>query len=184
MNGGTDGRFDLAVRSSLSTAQAAAAVRDIVRGIDPELTVVIRTMGQRVDEASARRRFQAVVLAVFAAIAVFLPLVGLYGLMAYSVKQRTAEIGIRMTLGASRTRVIAMVLRQGLGWVAAGIAVGLAGAYAVTGAAASFLYGVTPTDPVTFAVVPAFLLLVGVTAGLIPAWSAARINPVEALRNE
>ena len=89
-----------------------------------------------------------------------------------------------MTLGASRPRVIAMVLRQGLGWVAAGIAIGLAGAYALTGVAASFLYGVTPTDPVTFAAVPVFLLLVAITAGLIPAWNAARINPVEALRNE
>jgi len=75
-------------------------------------------------------------------------------------------------------------LRQGLGWVAAGIAIGFAGAYALTGVAASFIYGITPTDPVTFAIVPVFLLLVAVTAGLIPAWNAARINPVEALRNE
>jgi ABC-type antimicrobial peptide transport system permease subunit len=180
-----ESRFDMAVRSSLPPAQTAAAVRRIVREIDPELTVAtVRTMEQRVEEASARRRFQAVVLTVFAAIAMFLPLVGLYGLMAYSVKQRTAEIGIRMTLGASRSRVIAMVLRQGLGWVAAGIVIGLAGALALTRLAVSFLYGVAPSDPVTFATVPLFLLLVAVTAGLIPAWNAARINPVEALRNE
>jgi putative ABC transport system permease protein len=180
-----ESRFDLTVRSSLSPAETAAAVRRIVRDIDPEIVVgQLRTMEQLVEEAGARRRFQAVVLAVFAGVAVFLPLVGLYGLMAYSVKQRTAEIGIRMTLGASRARVITMVLRQGLGWVAAGIAIGLAGAYALTGVAASFLYGVTPTDPVTFAAVPVFLLLVAITAGLIPAWNAAWINPVEALRNE
>jgi putative ABC transport system permease protein len=185
MGGGTDGRFDLAVRSSLPALQTAGAVRDIVRGIDSELSVVkFRTMEERVEEASARRRFQAVVLSVFAAIAMFLPLVGLYGLMAYSVKQRTAEIGIRMTLGATRSRVIAMVLRQGLGWVAAGIVIGLAGALALTRLAVSFLYGVAPSDPVTFAAVPLFLFLVAVTAGLIPAWNAARINPVEALRNE
>jgi putative ABC transport system permease protein len=181
----SESRFDLAVRSSLSPAETAAEIRNVVRGIDPEIVVArVRTMQQLVEEAGARRRFQAVVLAVFAGIAVFLPLVGLYGLMAYSVKQRTAEIGIRVTLGASRAHVIAMVLRQGLGWVAAGIAIGLAGAYALTGVAASFLYGVTPTDPVTFAAVPVFLLLVAITAGLIPAWNAARINPVEALRNE
>jgi predicted permease len=178
-------RFDLAVRSSLPPAQTAAAIGSIVREVDSQLPATkFRTMEERVDEAGTRRRFQAVVLAVFAAIAVFLPLVGLYGLMAFTVRQRTAEIGIRMTLGASRLRVIAMVVRQGLGWVAAGIAVGLAAAFELTHLASSFLYGVTATDPVTFVIVPVFLLLVALTAALIPAWNAARINPVEALRAE
>jgi len=101
-----ESRFDLAVRSSLSPAEMSAAIRRAVHDLDPEIVVEnFRTMQQLVDEASARRRFQAVVLSVFAGIALFLPLVGLYGLMAYSVKQRTAEIGIRMTLGASCARV-------------------------------------------------------------------------------
>ncbi|SRR5579871_599308 len=185
MGQGIELRLDVAIRATLPPGQVAAALRQIVRDIDPELSVAqFLTMAERVDEASARRRFQAVMLTVFAGIAVFLPLVGLYGLMAYAVKQRTAEIGIRMTLGASRRRVIAMVLRQGIGWVAGGIAVGLAGALASARVAASFLYGITPADPLTFAAVPLFLLIVAMMASLIPAWNAARINPVDALRSE
>ena len=153
--------------------------------MDPALAFTnIRTMGERVDEATARRRFQTVVLAVFAAVALFLALVGLYGLMAYSVKRRTPEIGVRMALGASRGQVLGMVLRQGLGLVACGLALGLAGALALTRLMGSYLFEVPATDPVTFAVVPALLAVVATCACLIPGWRATRIDPMSALRYE
>ena len=123
-------------------------------------------------------------LAVFAAAAVFLALVGLYGLMAYAVKQRTAEVGLRLALGASRGQVLGMVLRQGLGLVAAGLALGLAAALPLTRVVAGWLYGVKAADPLTFVAVPAMLLVVGVAACVVPAWKATRIDPVIALRYE
>jgi ABC-type antimicrobial peptide transport system permease subunit len=115
-------------------------------------------------------------------VALFLALVGIYGLLAYSVKQRTAEIGVRMALGASRAAVIAMVLRHGLALTAGGLAIGLAGAFALTRVMSAWLFGVTATDPLTFALTPALLLIAASAACLIPAWRAARIDPVDALR--
>lgn len=176
---------DLAIRTQLTAPQMTTALRGILAGIDAGLAPgPVRPMDALVSEANSRRRFQTVVLAVFAAIAVLLPLVGLYGLTAYSVKQRTGEIGIRMTLGATRGRVVRMIVRQGVTLVAIGLALGVAGALAVTRITATFLYGVAPRDPLTFAVAPAFLLLVAAMACVIPASKAARVNPVEALRNE
>jgi len=180
-----DSRATLAIRSTLPPDRVTAAVRGAVRRLDPALALEqIRTMEQRVMESNSRRRFQTLVLAVFAAAAVFLALVGLYGLMAYAVKQRTAEVGLRLALGASRGQVLAMVLLQGLGLVAAGLVLGLAAALPLTRVVAAWLYGVKPADPLTFVAVPVMLLVVGLAACAIPAWKATRIDPVTALRYE
>jgi len=180
-----DGHATLAIRSTLPPDRVTASVRGAVRSVDPTLALEqIRTMEQRVMESNNRRRFQTLVLAVFAAAAVFLALVGLYGLMAFAVKQRTAEVGLRLALGASRCQVLTMVLRQGLGLVAAGLALGLAAALPLTRVVAAWLYGVKAEDPLTFAAVPVMLLAVGLAACAIPAWKATRIDPVTALRYE
>jgi len=143
----------------------------------------IRTMREALSEAGSRRKFQTLLLTAFAGMALFLALVGLYGAIAYSVKQRSGEIGIRMALGASRAQVVAMVLRQGAGLTAAGLALGLAGAMALTRLIAGWLYRVSPVDAPTLAAVAALLFLVSVAACALPAWKAARIDPVAALRD-
>jgi predicted permease len=160
-------------------------IRDIVRSVDPSITVSgVRSMDDVIFEAGARRRFQTSLLSIFAAIALMLALVGIYGLMTYSVKQKTPELGIRMTLGASRVQVLAMVLRQGVGMAAIGVTVGIGGALALTRLLTASLYGVKATDPITFYAVPALILLVSAAACLVPAWKATRIDPAIALRYE
>jgi predicted permease len=178
-----DSHAFLAVRTASSPEQLIGSISKIVRSIDPNIIPEhAGTMRQLMSQATSQRRFQTVALSVFAAVAVFLALVGLYGLMAYSVKQRTAEIGIRIALGAPASRVLGMVLWKGLAMVSTGLVIGLAGAAAVTRLGATWLYGVSSTDPVTFVLVPVLILLVAVGACLIPAWKATRIDPVTALR--
>jgi ABC-type antimicrobial peptide transport system permease subunit len=139
-------------------------------------------MGELVSQASARRRFQTTLPTVFAAGALFLAMVGFYGLMAYAVKQRTSEIGVRMALGASRTQVLTMVLGDAMKLVITGLIVGLVGALAITRILANFLYNVHPVDPLTFIAVPVLLLLVTTAACAIPGWRAAEVDPIQALR--
>jgi putative ABC transport system permease protein len=141
-------------------------------------------MGELVSEAAARRRFQTTLLTAFAGMAMLLGMVGIYGLLAYSVKQRTAEIGVRIALGASRGHVLSMILRQGLQLTIVGLLLGLAGALALTRVLASSLFGVSAFDPVTFAAVPALLLLVTIAACLVPARRAAKVDPMRTLRYE
>ena len=141
-------------------------------------------MSERISEGNARRHFQTTLLTGFAAIAVILALTGLYGLMSYAVRQRTAEIGVRLAIGSSRARVLGLILSQGLRLTAIGLAIGLGCAFALTRLVSGWLFGVKATDPVTFVAVPAFVLAVACCACLVPAWSATRIDPVEALRRE
>jgi ABC-type antimicrobial peptide transport system permease subunit len=156
-----------------------------LRSLDPVLSLEsVRTMGERMTESNARRRFQTALLTGFAAIAVALALIGLYGLMSYTVKQRTAEIGIRLAVGASRGRVLGLILSQGLRLTAAGLIIGLAGAFALTRLVSAWLFGVKATDPVTFIAVPLSVLAVACCACIIPAWGATRIDPIQALRQE
>ncbi len=174
---------NIVLRSSLPPADTVASARSALRTIDPNLAIAdIHTMGELVSQASARRRFQTILLTIFAAIALFLAMVGFYGLMAYAVKQRTSEIGVRMALGASRTKVLSMVLGDGMKLVISGLTVGLVGALAITRILASFLYNVRPIDPVTFIAVPVLLLLVTIAACAIPSWKAAKTDPIQALR--
>ena len=175
----------IAVRSVLPPKELAFAVRSTVRTIDPNLAIAdIQTMREVTSRVNARRLFQTTLLTIFAAVALLLALVGFYGLLTYSVRQRTAEIGVRIALGAPRARVLYMVLRQGFQLAAAGLLIGLAGAMAFTRILSSVLYGVSALDYVTFMVVPALLLLSLLPAALIPAWRATGVEPVTALRYE
>jgi putative ABC transport system permease protein len=175
----------IAVRSTLPPNSLAASIRSTLHSIDPRLAVSdIHTMADLESEASAQRRFQTSLLTVFAAIALFLALVGLYGLMAYSVSRRTREVGIRMALGAQRADVVLLVLKKAAMLLGIGLACGLAASWFATRAIQSFLFGVNQHDPITVASVCALLAVCGLLAALIPARRAASIDPTQALRSE
>ena len=175
----------IVVRAAIPPATISDQIRSVVRAIDPALALAdVRTMDDLVSSAKAGRRFQALLLSVFAGIALFLSLLGLYALLAYWVKQRTAEIGIRMALGAQRPSILKMVILNGMKVALVGIAVGIAGAMALTRFLSSLLFGVTSTDPVTFALVIVMLLGVALLACYIPARRATKVDPMVALRYE
>ena len=174
-----------AIRTSSPSTQIIPAIRSAVASIDPTLAVAdIQTMDQRVSEASALRRFQTSLFGVLAGVALFLAAIGLYGVMAYSVRQRTSEIGIRIALGAQPTNVLRLIVRQGMILAFVGIVIGVVGAFALTRFLSSLLYGIAPTDPTTYIVVSFVLLAVSFLACYIPARRATRVNPVVALRYE
>jgi predicted permease len=175
----------IAVRSSLPPGTATNEIRATLKSIDPNLAVTdIHTMGDLVSIASARRRFQTSLLTAFASIALLLALVGLYGLMAYSVNRRTREVGIRIALGAQRSDVLFLILRNAAVLVASGLVIGLACTWAATRTLKSFLFGVSEHDPVTVVLVCALLIVCGLMAALVPARRAASIDPMQALRTE
>ena len=160
-------------------------VRAVLRSLDPALTIEsVHTMGERIRESNARRTFQTALLSAFAAIAVALALAGLYGLISYSVKQRTPEIAVRIAVGAQRGRILSLILSQALSVTGLGLLIGLCGAFALTHLVRAWLFGVAPTDPITFLAVPLFVLVVASLACLLPAWSATRVDPNRALRQE
>ncbi len=180
-----DSGNNFAIQCSVLTRQVISEARSALRSLDPVLTLQsIRTMGERIKESNARRTFQTSLLTGFAAIAVALALAGLYGLMSYSVKQRTAEIGVRLAIGSPRGRILGLILWQGLRVTILGLLIGLGCAFVATRLVGSWLFGVKATDPVTFIAVPLFVLAVTCCACIIPAWSATRIDPVQALRRE
>ena len=175
----------IVVRTAISPASLAGQIRSLLRAIDPALALAdVHTMDDLVSSAKAGRRFQTLLLSLFAGIALFLSLLGLYALLAYSVKQRTAEIGVRMALGAQRSHVLRMVLRQGLLVASVGIIVGLAASLALTRLLRGLLFDVAPNDPETLLVVTVLLIIVALAASWIPAWRATRIDPMVALRYE
>jgi ABC-type antimicrobial peptide transport system permease subunit len=160
-------------------------IRTALKSIDSNLAISdVQTMGDLVSAASARRRFQTSLLTVFAAIALFLALIGLYGLMAYSVSRRTREVGIRMALGAQRADVLLLVLRNAALLLGLGLAFGLIGAWFATRVLKASLFGVGQHDPVTILSVSVLLAICGTIAALIPARRAASIDPMQALRTE
>ena len=169
--------------SSPDPATLVTAVRNAVRGIDPDQPIFgIRTMEQVMSETTAQRRLNTILLGVFAGLALVLAAVGIFGVMNYSVTQRTHEIGIRLALGAQRGDVLRLVVGQGMMLAAIGVVVGLFGAWALTRLLATMLYGVSATDPVVFAGVAALLALVAVFACYLPALRASRVAPTVALR--
>ena len=175
----------LAVRSSLPEDSIVPQIRAAIRNLDPNLAIAeVSTMNDRVSQAVARRRFQTILLTLFSGIATLLAVIGIYGLLTYSVRRRTAEIGIRMALGSSRIRVARLILQEGLGLTGAGALIGLAATLLSTKLLTGFLYGVSQIDPLTFLLVPLLLILVALAACLIPSWKASRIAPMTALRHE
>jgi ABC-type antimicrobial peptide transport system permease subunit len=144
----------------------------------------VRTMEQYVERSLARHRFSMVLLGIFAGLALALAAVGTYGVMAYLAGQGAREIGIRIALGASRGRIVGLVLRQGLALAAAGVIVGLIGALWLSRIMTTLLYGVSASDPATFVAIPSLLFVVALVAGYVPARRAARVDPVVSLRCE
>jgi putative ABC transport system permease protein len=176
---------DLVVRTKADPGVIAAAVRQAVWAVDKDQPVSnVRTMDQVFAAAISQERFQALMLGLFAALALVLACVGLYGVISYSVVQRTHEIGVRMALGAQPVDVLRLVIRQGMSLTFAGLVVGIVAGTFVTRVLSDMLFGVTPRDPLTFAGVPVLLLVVAFLACYVPARRATRIDPLQALRYE
>jgi putative ABC transport system permease protein len=175
----------LVLRASSDPLPLASAVERIVAGLDKDAPVSeVETLDDVVSNALWQPRFATTLLAAFAALALLLAATGIYGVISYTVSRRSAEIGIRMALGARQRDVLTLVLRQSLTMTMAGLAAGLAGAFLVTGFLRSLLYGVSPADPLTFAAAAGLLTAVALAASLAPARRASRIDPVQALRAE
>jgi predicted permease len=174
---------DLVVRTKAEPAVIAAAVRKAVWSVDKDQPVSnVRTLAEVFSAAISQERFQALMLGLSAALALVLACVGLYGVISYSVVQRTHEIGVRMALGAQPVDVLSLVIRQGMTLTFAGLLVGIVAGTFVTRVLTDMLFGVTPRDPLTFAGVPVLLLVVAFFACYVPARRATRIDPLEALR--
>jgi putative ABC transport system permease protein len=177
--------LNLIARTSISKAGAMAALRGEIQKFDPEIPVYnIATMLERIGELSSETRSYTLLMGLFASLALLLSMIGIYGVMAYSVSQRTHEIGVRVALGAESSDVIRMIIAQGVRLAVAGVAVGLVAGAALTRLMTSLLFDVSATDPLTFAVVSVALLIVALAACYIPARRAARVDPVVALRYE
>jgi putative ABC transport system permease protein len=172
----------LVIRTAGDPAAFATTLRREVQAIDRDQPIYnVRSMDDVVMNSLGTRRVSMQLFAVFAIAALFLAAIGIYGVMAYSVTQRTQEIGIRMALGAQRRHVLGLVVRQGMTLAAIGVVVGLAGAFALTRVIGNLLYGVTATDPATFLWIPVLLASVSFFACYIPARRAARLDPIKAL---
>ena len=175
----------LTVRTDVDPRSLAQGVRDAVQAVDLEQPVFdVRTMDERVADAASGVRFNATLLGFFGFVALMLAAVGVYGVIAYSVAERTHEIGIRIALGASRRDVAGMVMTQGTLMTAAGLALGLAGAVFTTRYLSTLLYGIAPRDPATLGGAAAMLGVVALTACYLPARRATRVDPMVALRHE
>ena len=176
---------DLVIRTNGDTANLAGAVRQIIREVDPDQPVSnVATMAEVLGTEAAQRRMGMIMLAGFAALALLLASLGIYGVLAYFVTQHTNEIGVRQALGATPRNILFLVLRKGMGLTLAGVGIGLAASFALTRLMSSLLFGVTAADPLTFATVPLLLVMVALLACYIPARRATKVDPLVALRYE
>jgi predicted permease len=175
----------LVARTASDPAAAAGAIVREIRAFDPAIgTYDIRTMQDRMNDSLARQRFSAIMLGAFAVFAMVLAAVGVYGVMSYLVTQGTHDIGVRIALGAQRSSIVKLVVRQGMELAIAGILAGLIGAAALTRVMASLLFGVSAMDLVTFSAVPLILAAIALVATYVPARRATRVDPMVALREE
>ncbi len=178
--------FMVFVRSKQRPATALEkAVRNAIHEVGPAYPIYdVQTMAARVDKVLARTRYSAVLLTLFAGVALVLAVVGIYGVMSFMVAQRTREVGIRMALGAAQGDVLRLVIGEGVGLAAAGAVVGLAGAIAATRVLRAFVFGVETWDPVTYVAIIVLLGVAAAVASWIPARRAMRVSPTEAIRYE
>ena len=177
--------MNVVLRSGADPAALAPAVKQQIHELDSDLPLYnVRTMNQRLDESLAQRRFAMLLLTLFAGVALALAAIGTYGVMAYLVNQGTREIGIRIALGATQRAIVRLIVWKGLSLALTGVAIGLAGAFAVSRLMRSLLFGVTPSDPFTFVMISFLLTLIALLASYIPAHRAAQIDPIVCLRDE
>ena len=172
------------VRTAVEPAALANQIRDALLPVDREQPVIVEPMHGLVLASVAAPRFRRLLLAGFAAIALTLALVGIYGLISFGVTQRTRELGVRVALGAQRTDIVGMVLREGMLLTIAGVALGLAGALAASRLLEGMLYDVPATDPATFVGVSLLLVVTAAIANYLPARRAAKVDPAIALQAE
>ena len=173
------------LRTSVAPLSLTSSLREQVRAVDPDLPIFgEQTMEQVVSESVSRRKFAMQVVGLFGILALILAAVGIYGVIAYSVNQRTREIGIRVALGASRTTILRWVFKQGLFLTLTGVAAGLLGAFALTRLIRTLLFGVAPTDVVTYVALAVLLTIVALLACYLPARRATKVDPLVALRYE
>jgi predicted permease len=173
------------VKTTLEPTELTRAIREAVRFVDPAQPVFeMRTMEERVLASLGSRRFAVSLMTIFSGIALFMAALGLYGVISYSVTQRTHEIGIRMALGAERTEILALVVRQGIRMALTGVALGVLFAFVLARMLSSQLFQVSAFDPVTFGLMAVMLVMVALLASFIPARRATRVNPLEACRYE
>ena len=177
--------MSVAVRTTGDPLLMARPVRDAIHEVDKDMPLSnVRSMDQMLESSLGQRRLSMILLGAFSAIALLLASIGIYGVLAYSVTQRSRELGIRMALGAARGRVLRLVIGQGMALAVVGIGIGLVGAFALTRLLGAQLYSVKPTDPATFAGVSLLLAAIAFVATLVPALRATRVDPVVALREE
>jgi len=179
------GRMNVVLRTKGDPTALAAAARKEVQGIDPDQPVAaVKTMEQWLETAVAAPRYRTSLIGLFALVALILACTGIYGVMSYSVTQRTHEIGVRMALGARRFDVLKLVVRQGMALVVVGVLLGVVAAIGLTRVMSSLLFGVTAKDPLTFVAVAAVLTVVAFIACYLPARRATKVDPLVALRYE
>ena len=173
------------VKTTVDPVTLIGAIKREIRVIDKDQPIAqVQTLDDKLSESVAPQRFSLLLLSIFGLIAISLASAGIYGVMSYSVTQRTHEIGVRMALGAQPLDVLKLVVRQGMGLVVIGVGLGLAGAFATTRLMTSLLFEVTERDPVTFAVVTVVLTIVAFVACYLPARRATKVDPLVALRYE
>jgi putative ABC transport system permease protein len=180
-----DNGMSFVVKTTLEPERVIAAARQQVQTVDPDQPIYdIKSLNTRRNESIAPQRLNLLLLGLFAAVALTLAVVGVYGVMSYAVTQRTHEIGLRMALGAQTNDVLKLVVRQGMTMALIGVGAGLAGAFALTRVMSSLLFGVSATDPVTFAAIPLIVAGVALAACFVPARRAVKVDPMIALRYE